>query len=126
MRQVYETIDRQHFQWIVVLVAGVGFFLDGYTVHTHTHLSYTMSTTNYVALRKQHGPPHGQLRLLAERRIRKEVNVYQHRHARRHVTRAGSVRLSRGSIRAEEDVRCGIDAVDYVDAGRGYVVDWCS
>lgn len=39
MRQVYETIDRQHFQWIVVLVAGVGFFLDGYTVHTHTPIS---------------------------------------------------------------------------------------
>lgn len=32
MQQVYETIDRQSFQWIVVLVAGVGFFLDGYTV----------------------------------------------------------------------------------------------
>lgn len=32
MRQVYETIDRQAFQWIVVFVAGVGFFLDGYTV----------------------------------------------------------------------------------------------
>lgn len=32
MRQIYETIDRQNFQWIVVLVAGLGFFLDGYTV----------------------------------------------------------------------------------------------
>jgi hypothetical protein len=32
MRQIYETIDRQGFQWIVVLVAGLGFFLDGYTV----------------------------------------------------------------------------------------------
>ncbi|PLB54694.1 inorganic phosphate transporter [Aspergillus steynii IBT 23096] len=32
MRQIYETIDRQSFQWIVVLVAGVGFFLDGYTL----------------------------------------------------------------------------------------------
>ena len=32
MRQIYETIDRQKFQWIVVFVAGVGFFLDGYTV----------------------------------------------------------------------------------------------
>jgi hypothetical protein len=31
-RQIYETIDRQSFQWVVVLVAGVGFFLDGYTV----------------------------------------------------------------------------------------------
>ena len=31
-RQVYETIDRQGFQWVVVFVAGVGFFLDGYTV----------------------------------------------------------------------------------------------
>ncbi|CBF85221.1 hypothetical protein AN1612.2 [Aspergillus nidulans FGSC A4] len=31
-RQIYETIDRQSFQWIVVLVAGVGFFLDGYTL----------------------------------------------------------------------------------------------
>ena len=31
-RQIYETIDRQKFQWIVVLVAGVGFFLDGYTL----------------------------------------------------------------------------------------------
>ncbi|KAJ5997222.1 hypothetical protein N7499_006471 [Penicillium canescens] len=32
MRQIYETIDRQGFQWIVVLVAGLGFFLDGYTL----------------------------------------------------------------------------------------------
>ncbi|KAJ5954803.1 hypothetical protein N7501_009082 [Penicillium viridicatum] len=32
MRQIYETIDRQKFQWIVVLVAGLGFFLDGYTL----------------------------------------------------------------------------------------------
>ncbi|KAJ5615891.1 hypothetical protein N7537_001005 [Penicillium hordei] len=32
MRQIYETIDRQNFQWIVVLVAGLGFFLDGYTL----------------------------------------------------------------------------------------------
>lgn len=31
-RQIYETIDRQKFQWVVVLVAGVGFFLDGYTL----------------------------------------------------------------------------------------------
>jgi MFS transporter, PHS family, inorganic phosphate transporter len=32
MRQIYDTIDRQKYQWVVVLVAGVGFFLDGYTV----------------------------------------------------------------------------------------------
>ena len=32
MRQIYETIDRQGYQWVVVLVAGLGFFLDGYTV----------------------------------------------------------------------------------------------
>ncbi|KAE8351141.1 major facilitator superfamily domain-containing protein [Aspergillus coremiiformis] len=32
MRQVYETIDRQGYQWMVVFVAGVGFFLDGYTL----------------------------------------------------------------------------------------------
>lgn len=32
IRQIYETIDRQPYQWIVVLVAGIGFFLDGYTV----------------------------------------------------------------------------------------------
>lgn len=32
MRQIYDTIDRQGYQWIVVLVAGLGFFLDGYTV----------------------------------------------------------------------------------------------
>lgn len=31
-RQIYQTIDRQNFQWVVVLVAGVGFFLDGYTL----------------------------------------------------------------------------------------------
>lgn len=34
MKQIYETIDRQGYQWVVVLVAGVGFFLDGYTVCT--------------------------------------------------------------------------------------------
>jgi len=32
MRQIYQTIDRQSYQWVVVLVAGLGFFLDGYTV----------------------------------------------------------------------------------------------
>lgn len=32
MQQIYDTIDRQSFQWVVVFVAGVGFFLDGYTV----------------------------------------------------------------------------------------------
>ncbi|KUL90275.1 hypothetical protein ZTR_01977 [Talaromyces verruculosus] len=32
MQQIYETIDRQKYQWVVVLVAGVGFFLDGYTL----------------------------------------------------------------------------------------------
>ncbi|KAJ5090867.1 hypothetical protein N7532_009551 [Penicillium argentinense] len=32
MRQIYETIDRQSYQWVVVLVAGLGFFLDGYTL----------------------------------------------------------------------------------------------
>ncbi|KAJ5128941.1 hypothetical protein N7476_007558 [Penicillium atrosanguineum] len=32
MRQIYETIDRQNYQWVVVLVAGLGFFLDGYTL----------------------------------------------------------------------------------------------
>lgn len=31
-RQIYETIDRQNFQWNVVLIAGLGFFLDGYTI----------------------------------------------------------------------------------------------
>jgi MFS transporter, PHS family, inorganic phosphate transporter len=32
VRQIYETIDRQPFQWVVVLVAGVGFLLDGFSV----------------------------------------------------------------------------------------------
>jgi hypothetical protein len=32
MRQIYDTIDRQSYQWVVVFVAGLGFFLDGYTV----------------------------------------------------------------------------------------------
>jgi MFS transporter, PHS family, inorganic phosphate transporter len=31
-QQIYETIDRQPFQWLVVIVAGIGFFLDGYTL----------------------------------------------------------------------------------------------
>lgn len=31
-KQIYTTIDRQGFQWIVVVVAGIGFFLDGYTL----------------------------------------------------------------------------------------------
>jgi MFS transporter, PHS family, inorganic phosphate transporter len=31
-QQIYQTIDRQPFQWIVVFVAGIGFFLDGYTL----------------------------------------------------------------------------------------------
>lgn len=82
-----------------------------------------MAETDYVALRKQYGPPHGQLRLLAERHIRKEVDVHQHRHARRHIIRANSLRLSCGSIRAEKDVWCGIDTVDYINVGRGHVVD---
>lgn len=42
MRQIYETIDRQGYQWIVVLVAGLGFFLDGYTVSGRTNeIRYT-------------------------------------------------------------------------------------
>ncbi|KAJ9640215.1 hypothetical protein H2204_003440 [Knufia peltigerae] len=32
VRQIYETIDRQGFQWVVVLVAGVGFLLDGFSL----------------------------------------------------------------------------------------------
>ncbi|KZF20905.1 inorganic phosphate transporter [Xylona heveae TC161] len=32
IQQIYQTIDRQPYQWIVVLVAGVGFFLDGYSL----------------------------------------------------------------------------------------------
>ena len=35
-RQIYETIDRQGYQWVVVLVAGIGFFLDGYTVSRYS------------------------------------------------------------------------------------------
>lgn len=31
-QQIYRTIDRQQFQWLVVIVAGIGFFLDGYTL----------------------------------------------------------------------------------------------
>ena len=31
-QQIYQTIDRQPFQWLVVFVAGIGFFLDGYTL----------------------------------------------------------------------------------------------
>jgi MFS transporter, PHS family, inorganic phosphate transporter len=31
-QQIYATIDRQPYQWVVVLVAGIGFFLDGYTL----------------------------------------------------------------------------------------------
>jgi len=38
MRQIYETIDRQSYQWVVVLVAGLGFFLDGYTVSTREEI----------------------------------------------------------------------------------------
>ncbi|KAF9882794.1 hypothetical protein FE257_005142 [Aspergillus nanangensis] len=51
MRQIYETIDRQSYQWVVVFVAGVGFFLDGYT----------------VAIRQQHRPPDALFRLLEGR-----------------------------------------------------------
>lgn len=36
IRQIYETIDRQPYQWVVVMVAGIGFFLDGYTVCNQT------------------------------------------------------------------------------------------
>ncbi|KIV94680.1 hypothetical protein PV10_02424 [Exophiala mesophila] len=32
VRQIYETIDRQPYQWVVVLVAGVGFLLDGFSL----------------------------------------------------------------------------------------------
>jgi hypothetical protein len=40
IRQIYETIDRQPFQWVVVLVAGIGFFLDGYTVTARSSPSF--------------------------------------------------------------------------------------
>jgi hypothetical protein len=42
IRQIYETIDRQPFQWVVVLVAGIGFFLDGYTVIAAPHECFSM------------------------------------------------------------------------------------
>lgn len=45
MRQIYETIDRQGYQWIVVFVAGVGFFLDGYTVSQPGYLQWTRTRT---------------------------------------------------------------------------------
>ncbi|OJK03980.1 hypothetical protein ASPACDRAFT_75500 [Aspergillus aculeatus ATCC 16872] len=50
MRQVYETIDRQAFQWIVVFVAGVGFFLDGYTLFA-SNMAFPM--ISYVYWRDQ-------------------------------------------------------------------------
>lgn len=43
MRQIYETIDRQGYQWIVVLVAGLGFFLDGYTVSKNNRNQSTIA-----------------------------------------------------------------------------------
>lgn len=49
-RQIYETIDRQNFQWVVVLVAGVGFFLDGYTLFVSNIALYMIS---YVYWRDQ-------------------------------------------------------------------------
>lgn len=52
MRQIYETIDRQKFQWIVVLVAGLGFFLDGYTVRYPTF--HVEDTIGNVARILQH------------------------------------------------------------------------
>lgn len=65
MRQIYETIDRQGYQWVVVLVAGLGFFLDGYTVRAREQFSEKSGLTTPPALRQQHGPPYDLLRLLA-------------------------------------------------------------
>ena len=48
MRQIYDTIDRQSYQWIVVLVAGIGFFLDGYTVSINESLKQWQRDTNGV------------------------------------------------------------------------------
>lgn len=75
MRQIYETIDRQSYQWTVVLVAGVGFFLDGYTVglitllqrrpsHGMTCLVRGMVADSTTALRKQYCPTYDLIRLL--------------------------------------------------------------
>ncbi len=49
VRQIYETIDRQPYQWVVVLVAGIGFFLDGYTVRDPS-LDGALSAFRHVAM----------------------------------------------------------------------------
>lgn len=48
MQQIYETIDRQKYQWVVVFVAGVGFFLDGYTVSSRLDLYLSTYLPTYV------------------------------------------------------------------------------
>jgi hypothetical protein len=65
MQQIYDTIDRQPYQWVVVLVAGVGFFLDGYTVSFLFCLSKDLTLTE-AAIREQHGSADDRLCLLAE------------------------------------------------------------
>lgn len=67
MRQIYETIDRQGYQWIVVLVAGLGFFLDGYTVSDrlekkNPNLQFSNNVSKAICYK--YGPADDLLRLL--------------------------------------------------------------
>ena len=45
IRQIYQTIDRQPYQWIVVFVAGIGFFLDGKRAAKLMPLRWSMLTS---------------------------------------------------------------------------------
>lgn len=45
-RRVLDALDRTHFQWLVVFVAGVGFLADGYDVCAPHNWPNTIAITN--------------------------------------------------------------------------------
>ncbi|EEA26499.1 phosphate transporter [Talaromyces marneffei ATCC 18224] len=86
MQQIYETIDRQNYQWVVVLVAGVGFFLDGYTLfasnialpmisYVYWHNEPGSSKTTFINIATLAGTVVGQVAFgfLADKRGRKKM-----------------------------------------------------
>lgn len=89
-RQVYDTIDRQGFQLLVVFVAGVGFFLDGYTV-SHPCFGHHRSDLTHAAVCKQHGPSDDFIRVLEKGDLVNKDHSVQHRDIGGHTSRADLV-----------------------------------
>lgn len=57
-RRVLDALDRTHFQWLVVFVAGVGFLADGYDVFSPTIAPKPSAITNsFLSCDRSTQPP---------------------------------------------------------------------